>query len=877
MAVELKTLQSYPLFAPLVGREVEMADLCRALTAVSSSAQPQVVTVVAAGGMGKSRLIEDFIHDSVRQAPSAPRVYRGRARARGLSYGVFARLLRSRFGLQEDADPELARAQLREQAARVLEDRKVGDVCFFLAKLMDLPFEQSPLTRAVQEDAVQARFLSRAIVKNFIERDAERSPLCLVFEDLHFADDDSLDLLSYLVENLRGTILLLCTARAELVTRSPAWFQHGRGRHRRLDLGPLGAEHAAEIMRHLLAPCEGGPREALVESAVNMAGGNPGLLQAMVRIFHDAGVLSEEPASERQPVWKVDLDRLASVRLPFTVDDAISLRVGALSAPDRRVLEHASVMGSVFWLGGLIALSRMDQDAPEFWDGRDSIEMDRIGRILDDLIRRDYILKLRDSAFAGDVEYVFKHNLEREKLAELTSAAARQRYHQTIADWLSQREHLRSQEEYCAMLAFHLEQAGSHARAGQTYLQAGDIAREHYAAKKAHEYYTRGLDLLGTQDARRRIDALHNHGDVLLLLGKTDEALAMFREMLKTAYRLGLKGKGGAAHNRIGRLYRDIGSLGPARQHLDTARGLFEVAKDERGIAGCHDDTGVLHWLKGDYTNALKHMKIALEMRKRLGDRRSLALSLNNVGMVWMDHGQDAQAAEALEASLKIRREVGDSLGVVESLNNLGRLAQGQNLHERALKLFREAYEVAVEIGEHNRIATVLTNVGETCQRLGDTEQAIRILKQAEELCDELGDKLHLAEAKRGLAKAYLQQQELLKARQSIKHAVDLFGQVRSKVRLAAALRTLGEVTGAGAWGEGHEIKAVDYFMRSVAIAKEIGNELELAKSYRAFANYVTTSPEYSKNTAIQREAKKLGQMADEIFSRHHPAEPIEN
>jgi hypothetical protein len=96
-----------------------------------------------------------------------------------------------------------------------------------------------------------------------------------------------------------------------------------------------------------------------------------------------------------------------------------------------------------------------------------------------------------------------------------------------------------------------------------------------------------------------------------------------------------------------------------------------------------------------------------------------------------------------------------------------------------------------------------------------------------------------------------------------------LFGQVRSKVHLATALRTLGEVTGAGAWGEGHEGKAVDYFMRSVAIAKEIGNELEVAKSYRAFANYVTASPHYRQHADIQREAKKLDQMADEIFARH--------
>ena len=176
---------------------------------------------------------------------------------------------------------------------------------------------------------------------------------------------------------------------------------------------------------------------------------------------------------------------------------------------------------------------------------------------------------------------------------------------------------------------------------------------------------------------------------------------------------------------------------------------------------------------------------------------------------------------------------------------------------------------IARDVGEHNRIALVLTNIGEALLRLGRSEEAIKALTEAEGLCDETGDRLHLAEAKQGLAKAYLEQKDLKRARESIKRAVDLLGQVRSKPHLAVALRTLGEVTGAGAWGGGHEVKAVDYFMRSIAICKEIGNELEVAKSYRAFSSYVFSSPHYRHNADIQREAHKLESMAEEIFERH--------
>jgi tetratricopeptide (TPR) repeat protein len=855
--------------APLIARDAEMALLKRAADTARDAKKTHTCTLIGAGGLGKTRVLEELVNELRAAGVRVPRVYRTSARALELGYGIFARLLRSRFALVEGMDQEAAKAQVRSQVARVLDDRKVGDVCYFLGQLMDLPFHNSPLTRAVEDDPGQARLVRRSIMKSFIEADAAQGPVCLVFDDLHAADDDSVELLRYLIEDLEGPILILCSARTELLGRQESWFELARGRHDRIELGSLGEPQASDLMRALLAPCEGGPPQALVDAGVAMAGGNPGLLEHMLRIFHDSGVLEEKTGTAKDRVWKVHLDKMTSVRLPMSVEDAIAARIGALSSGERRALEHAAAMGSVFWLGGLVALGRMDREPPEFWTSELGRDIEEVKMMLGELVQRDYVLALPDSAFSDESEYVFKHNLEREKISKLTSSAAGRRYHQTIGDWLAQKENVRSQEEYSAMLAQHLEKAGSPIRASLQYLDAGDIARQGYAAKKAHEYYFRGLGLLGDADARRRIDALHNHGDVLLLLGKTDEALAAFREMLSVAFRLGLKAKGGAAHNRIGRLYRDIGQLQLARQNLDTALELFAAVDDERGVAACHDDIGKLLWLRGEYDPALEELKLALDMRKRIGDRRSIALSLNNIGLVWLDHGRPANAVEAFEASLKIRREIADPLGIVQSLDNLGRLAQDQNDHRRALELFREAHELAKEIGERNRIAIVLTNIGESQFKLGETAEAIRLLKQAEELCDELGDALHLAEAKRALAKAFLLQGELRKAREAIKHAVDLFGQIRSKAHLAGALRTLGEVTGAGAWGEGHEVKAVDYFMRSIAICKEIGNELEVAKSYKAFSTYVTSSAHYKTNADIQREAKKLDEMAGEIFERH--------
>jgi tetratricopeptide (TPR) repeat protein len=730
---------------------------------------------------------------------------------------------------------------------------------------LDLAVPESPLSRVFADDPAEAGLLRRVVLRRYVESESRLAPVCLIIDDVHTSDADSLDLLTYLIRNMQGRVYVVCLASPDIVAREPGWFELGGERHNRMDLLPMSEASSSKILESLLAPCQGGPPEPLIEAAASLAGGNPGLLEQMVRIFHDVGVLqdvAEHPAG--RPIWRVAVERLASVRLPMNVHDAVAARVAALQPTDRRLLEFAAATGSVFWLRGLVTLGRVDGDVPEVWNPADTQDVATVRSMLEDLERRDYVLKLPESLFADDDEYVFKHNLEREHITRLTNAALARRYHQTIADWLNLHDNVRVQEETCAMLAQHLERAGSTTRAGLAYLDAADLARIAYATKKAVEYYSKGLELLADADAYRRLHALHNYGDVLLVLGRTEEALMSFREMHALAYGLNCMAKGGAAQNRIGRLHRDTGSLQLARKHLDAGLALFAMDSDERGIAASNDDIGKLLWIQGQYDEALKAMQIALDMRRQFNDERSIALSLNNMGLVWMDHGDMQRAREAFEAALQLRRK-----NIAEALTNLGCLEQDRNNWDGALQLFEEAYAWADQVGERNRVAVLLTHIGTTHYHRGDTARAIQVLQQAEELCDELGNRLHLAEAWRGLAKAFLLQGELQRARENVKRAVDLFGQVRSIPHLAIGLRTLAEVTAAGAWGPGHEDKVLDYFTRSINLCKELGNELEVARSYRAFSRFALDNPYYQANLDILREAKKLADMADEIFDRH--------
>ncbi len=889
-------MQRSPSYVPppssppeLIGRADELAALESALTRVREARSCEVVTITGAPGIGKSRLVQDFVALAQADSDVRPvRVYCGSAREDGAAFGVFAQILRQRFAFTKDMDGDGQRAAVREHLAQVLEDRKVGDVCFFIGQLIELPFVSSPLVDAVMADAAQVRQLRRVVLRRFLEADAREDPfrpeayggpVVLVFDDLQNAHDEALELLESLIAALEAPVLVVAVAGPELYVRRDGWRKLRGPAHTRVELGPLSEEDSAAVMERLLSgTCDPDECDELATAASTLAGGNPALLEQMVRIFFDIGVITPRTNdgtgdSDEQSAAKgfdVHIDKLDRVRLPLTVQDAVNARIAALSGYERELLERAAAMGGVFWLGGLVAMWRQNAVAREIWSVSEASDVDRILGSLKDLRDRDYILRLPDSTFADDEEYVFKHNLERETLQKLTPQAEAQSFHHAVADWLAFQPQVAQHEESLGMLARHRELAGLRVQAGATYLEAGDLARTHYANGKAAEYYQKGLSHLSDgkeADPKLRLDALHHYGDVLQLLGRNAEALTVFLEMRDRAYRIDARAKGGAAHSRIGRLHRENGRLDLAKKHLDAALALFDDAGDERGIASTTDDIGKLHWLRGDYEKALEFTQRGLTMRRRLGDRRSIALSLNNLGLVYQDSGQYKLALDAFEQALRIRREIGDLVGVCMTLNNLGTIAQDQRDDGRALTLFREALEVAKETGDKGRIALVLSNIGEAETRLGDLGPAIEHLTEASEIATDLGDKMGLAEAMRGLGKAYIAAKDTKNARDHIEHAVALFREIQSKVQLGVALRSLGELR-VMEGSDADILEARGHLLQSIWIFEEIGNDVELARSARVYARVLQRAPEYQTDPKVAEEARDFEKRAETIFQK---------
>ena len=853
---------------PLVGRDAELDQLDGVFARAVEYQAPQLVTVVGTQGTGKTRLVAEWLARLLsRQAAGTrgrPRVYRGRAVAGAGSYALISRILRDRFGVQEIDDELRRQDKVRTQLAGVFADRRMAEVIHFLGRYLDLRASESgdnAFIRAISlsEDPRQEDRIARTVLRRFLELDAERTPLVLAFDDLHLGDDDSLTLLAELAEGLGGSpVLLVAAARPELFVRRPGWGS-GSADHSRIDLQPLTRIESERLLRGLLARAEPLPAD-LIEDACELTRGNPFFIEELIRVFHANGTISVQGDK-----WRVDPARALEATLPMSVEEAIQARIASLSPLERGLLEKAATLGSVFWLGALVVLHRLEND-----DGSRAFSVEERARIeatLEELVERDYLLKMPDSSVPGEAEYIFKHNLEHGLVLKLVPPARARGYYRAAAEWLQTRlpgdreSQTGEQLEHQATL---YSKGGNQLRAAERYIAAAGKARHRYANDAAAELYARGLELIDPEDLLQRIDPLHDFGDVLQRAGRTREALAAFNQMLDAAWRLDYPAKAGAAHGRIARAHRALGDYDAAEQHLDRALGLFRTAGDTRGVAGVEDDLGRVAFLRGAYPQALERHGRALDLRRAIGDKRSLALSLHNLAMVHQASGMHADAMMRFSEALAIRREIGDRPGVVQSLQAVASAWRDRGDIKRSFEVLSEALGLAQEIGDRLEQANILTRMGEALTRLGRDREASEHLAQASELAQTFGDRALQSEAGRLLAEVYLQMGDLRAARTEARRALELAEKVGSRTYAGMAHRVLGTILSKGGITDEDKALADRHLQRSIEILGDVGHELELGRSYQSYADLL-------RDRGDPDGAATFGERATEITERLGP------
>ncbi|MDQ2982663.1 MAG: AAA family ATPase [Actinomycetota bacterium] len=604
---------------PLVGRTQELDLLQSALARVRSAGTPQFVSLVGVPGIGKTRLVFELL--GAIEAADGTVCLRGRSLpyGEGASFAALAEMAKSQAGILR-TDPSGVAADklgtmLGELLAEPQEAEWVGEHLRTLVGLAgDLP-------------RGDRRSESFAAWRRFFEALGETAPLVLVFEDLHWADEGLLDFVDHLVDWAGSTpMLVVCTARPELVERRPGWGG-GKPNSTTISLQPLEDEEIGELVGALV---EGALPEEVETSLLSHAGGNPLYAEEYARMLVDRELLDLPGGAQRLP-------------LPSSVQGIIAARIDALAPEEKTILHAAAVVGKAAWVGAVAAIT----EAP-----RENVETR-----LHALERKEFVRRERRSSVAAETEYSFRHVLLRDVAYGQIPRARRSEAHHAAAQWFD--DLAADREDQAELLAHHyvsalelaqasgLETAELSEHARHALRAAADRAVRLNSFAAATGFYQAALELWPEDDEQAQVR--FGLGKALFHQGLGTEVLEAARDEL-----LGTDSKDAAAEaeSLLGILADRQGQAALAVEHARKAVALLD------GVTPTRVKAQVLARLAGllmtsHPPEAVGLGRSALVMAESLGADDLRAHALTTIGFARAMSG-DFEGAGDVEAAIAL-------------------------------------------------------------------------------------------------------------------------------------------------------------------------------------------------------------------------------
>jgi predicted ATPase len=623
----------------------------------------------------------------------------------------------------------------------------------------------SPHLVGVQDDAHQLRQRGLFYLSQFFAATTEQAPTVIMVDDIHWADQPSLDALTQLVrEQPALCLLVLCMARPALFEHHPDWdgpLALGDVPHVQIRLNPLSPEASTQLVRDILHRVER-PPQSFVEKIVTTAEGNPFYTEELIEMLIDDGVIRQDGGSG---AWHLDPSGLDRLRVPSTLMAVLQARLDRLPLAEKVVLQQASVVGRTFWGAALQALQGTDEP-PD--------------RELAALSQREVIHRRDQWTFAGTDEYQFKHALMRDAAYDTVLVRTRRAYHGHAASWLAGvTESSGRSDEYADVIAEHYEQANEREAAAAWYLRAGERAMAQGAPVEARVLLDRCLELLPRADRERRWRALLARNQVLFTLGETETRIREDEALVALALEL-----------------QDDGKVAQAYQLQGHCLGLV-----------------------GQYQQQLEAFQRALASARRAGNQRVEAEVLGLEVFCLTRLGLADRARQVAEEALARAEELGDDDVLVRCLNDVssfyldyGDLGRGAELREQQVALNRR-------LAYHQHEAVGLTNLGYAYVQLGQYARAIDVLTRAVELAQGIGHRQFCAYARLNLALALLRNGEPHRALAELEAAIPELDALQDRFGQAAGQSYLALVKEAS----GKHIDALECFARAETTLTEIG------------------------------------------------------
>lgn len=854
----LETWRVYGIETRVVGREREMERLKAHYQEVVQTRASRLIAVTGSTGLGKSRLLDEFCRHLNETFAEAHVLQAASRDESGAAYSMFGRLLKERFYIAEKEHPESARRKVLEAVHSIVHGRDAERLAHLVGQLLDIDFEDSPFVPTIR-DSEGAQELDRRAYEALAEllrADAARDPLVLILEDLQYATNRSLDLITYLAQHVADSPILI------IVSWNPEESVSDRvvvdlDVAEELELTPLSDDEVESFVRDTLRKASNVPPD-LVGKITEAAHGNPLSVEEMLRILLSQGIIDT-----REQAWKVHEKRLASMEFPSTVEGTVQARLATLTDDERSILGMAACVGTTFWPQAVMCLARQlheaEADDSSYWalDGIDGRTRD----VLDSLERKDMIRVNESSSISGVDEMYFKHRIERAAVYDGLSAQEKQRNHRLTAQWLLRKVDA-GDEGSSQSIANHFDRAGCLEHAAQWYLRTARRAAQRYANDAAVSLYVKGLSYLSDADIEAKLDAFLGLGTVWEVLGEYDQSLAYYREMLRYAWLVDARIYGGKAHNKIGQAYRALGEYDLSLTHLERALELFREEADEAGIASTLDDIGKIHWIRGEFAEAETFYSAALHLRRKLGEPRAVALSLNHMGSLKLLLGDMGAAMDRFREALELRRQSGDKQGVVDSFNNLAILCLERGQSDQALRLLEEALGLAREIGFRGSMGFVLNNLGEANLMLGNLGKARDYLAEAMSVSEDIGERRLMFDVLRNLGKLALREANRTVALERVNEALSIANQLDSPLLLGIGMQSLADLHAEYIFNDKFKdeskMLARECYRDAIAILRGVGNEGELGKALSNYGRFLVELGESDDGRERLEQAKEI-------------------
>ncbi len=667
---------------PIVGRDTELSQLEAVFERVLTDRAPHLITVIGQAGVGKSRLLYEFERKLERRAQPL-RIRRGRCLAfgSGVVYWPLTEMLRAECGIVQSDNAALARSKLVDRLGPLLAAREGPDqVERRIAPLARLFGAEAPGDPAMgeQEDQQSARESFFGAVRTVLEALAEEQALVLAWEDIHWADEGTLDLIDYLSRWLRAPVLQVCLARDALLERRPGW-----GTLRRTVtvtfLEPLAPPDARELIEALLTAAGG--TTGLPGELAERSGGNPLFAEAMVQRISEEGGTA------------------ATVDLPDTVQGLLAARLDSLDPFERQLVAHAAVVGRTFWESALEPIAAAAGEDLE--------------STIASLREKDIFVPGEARQLAGERELSFKHVLIRDVAYEMLPKTVRARKHAELGVFIEQRAGGRG-EGVVGLVAEHYARAATlaaeahlpaaelaqfRAQACEYGEAAGDSAAALFSNREALARYEAAgaLAVAGSERAERIAE---KRGDVSLRLGRVEPAIESWQLCLASSNDRGDLEHVAELHRKIGAALAHKGERKQAIEHHQQGINLIKDRPPSLALVRLYEEAAWLYMQVGDNMLAIYAAEKALRLAEDLGEARAASRAHGIFGRVFGRIGDAANARQNLERAVELARD-SDAGETVLALLALGHdLEHSEGNYQAAEGRYAEALSLATRIGD---------------------------------------------------------------------------------------------------------------------------------------------------------------------------------